>query len=297
MTPGSARSFSSTRSWNTTTAGSSAYALPTSENCSDSILDGLKPGFAWVSATTVRSIRPAPASSTRARTRSATTSTERARDRPPTLPRESIASVCFAPRQAGTSPKTRLVSTAIAAVNASTRPSTPMCSSRGSETGANAASPSHGGHREEHARHRAAGAEHEALGQQLPDDARAPGAEDGAQGELALPRHRARQQQVRDVGARDEQDEPHGAEQHVERGLHVPRQRVAQRHDRQRPGLVVGRMLLAHPLADRVHLRGGVRQGHASLEAAEPAQVLAAPARRIPLRSYPIGAHISADAL
>ena len=72
----------------------------------------LNPGLACVSATTVRSIRPAPASSTSASTRSATTRIARARDRPPTLPRESTASVCCAPaaapRHAGTRPKTTL---------------------------------------------------------------------------------------------------------------------------------------------------------------------------------------------
>ena len=64
---------------------------------------------------------------------------------------------------------------------------------------------------------------------------RASGAERGAHGELALPRRRPRQQQVGDVGARDQQHEGHGAGQDEERRTHVTGQLIAQRDDARRP--------------------------------------------------------------
>ena len=55
--------------------------------------------------------------------------------------------------------------------------------------------------------------EHEALGQQLPDDLPAGRAQRRAHRHLARPRGRARQHQVRDVRARDEQHQPDRAHQ------------------------------------------------------------------------------------
>ena len=56
--------------------------------------------------------------------------------------------------------------------------------------------------------------EYYALGDQLPDDAAAAGAERGANANLPRPRHGARQDQVRDVQARDEQDAQNRAKQY-----------------------------------------------------------------------------------
>ena len=53
----------------------------------------------------------------------------------------------------------------------------------------------------------------QALDQQLPDDGAAGGAHRGPHGQLALARAAARQQQVGDVGAGDQQQEPHRAQQ------------------------------------------------------------------------------------
>ena len=90
-----------------------------------------------------------------------------------------------------------------------------------------------------------------------------------------------RQQQVGDIRAGDQQHEPDRAEQHVERPLHVPGERAAQRDDGQRSRVVVGRMLAAHLLSDRVQLGGGGGDRDAALQPPESAQVLAAPARRV----------------
>ena len=73
-------------------------------------------------------------------------------------------------------------------------------------------------------------AEDHALGEQLADQAAATGAERGPHGDLALARRRAREQQVRDVHARDQQHEADGAEQQPERASQVADHRFVQRH-------------------------------------------------------------------
>ena len=65
----------------------------------------------------------------------------------------------------------------------------------------------HAGDGEEQADAAADEAEHHALDQQLTDDAPARGAEGDADGDLARPMRRAREQQVGDVRAGDEQHE------------------------------------------------------------------------------------------
>jgi hypothetical protein len=69
---------------------------------------------------------------------------------------------------------------------------------------------------EAHPRRRAEPREHGALGGELARDPGAPGAERGAERQLAPARHAARRQQVRDVRARDEQHHRAGAEQDEE---------------------------------------------------------------------------------
>ena len=71
--------------------------------------------------------------------------------------------------------------------------------------------------------------EHHAFRQQLAHQAPAPGAEGGAHRDFARSRRRAREQQVRDVDARDQQHEADRAEQDPERPLIGLRHRVQQR--------------------------------------------------------------------
>ena len=71
--------------------------------------------------------------------------------------------------------------------------------------------------------------EHRRLRQELPHEPPAPRAERLADRDLAVARGRARQQQVGDVRARDEHDEADGAEEDVERRLHVAHRVVLQR--------------------------------------------------------------------
>ena len=64
-------------------------------------------------------------------------------------------------------------------------------------------------------------AEHHRLGDQLPQQPGAPGAERRADSQLPVPRRPAREQQVRDVAAGDEQHETNRAEQHEQWPAHV----------------------------------------------------------------------------
>ena len=84
--------------------------------------------------------------------------------------------------------------------------------------------------------------------------------------ELAPPRDRARQQQVGDVGARNQQHEPDGGEQDEKGRPHVAAQGVAHRRDRNGAGLVIGWMLPAQLLADAVHLGRRAVDGDARLQ-------------------------------
>ncbi len=59
-----------------------------------------------------------------------------------------------------------------------------------------------------------------------PTSRRRPGAEGVAHGQLAAAARASREQQARDVRARDEQDEPDGAQKHQQRRSHVADQRV-----------------------------------------------------------------------
>ena len=108
--------------------------------------------------------------------------------------------------------------------------------------------------REQESCGRSAECEEEALGQQVPGETHAPGAERKAHGELALPRRRAREKQVRQVGARDEKYEADRAEEHQRCGAHVLEQRRCPRRRRHPPAFV-----LLEPAAFR--LVGRTRDG------------------------------------
>ena len=93
-----------------------------------------------------------------------------------------------------------------------------------------------------------------ALGEQLADDARPAGPHGGPDGDLPAAGGRARQQQVRDVGAGDEKHEAHRPEQRPEGGPDVLHQLVLQPdHVRAHAGVVV-RILLLETLRDGDHL-------------------------------------------
>ena len=81
--------------------------------------------------------------------------------------------------------------------------------------------------------------QHDALGQQLPDDAPPAGAERRAHRQLARADRRAREQQVGDVGAADQQHESDDAEEQHRREPQIAAdQRVVHRFERHAAALV-----------------------------------------------------------
>ena len=123
---------------------------------------------------------------------------------------------------------------------------------------------------------------HEALGRQLTHETPSPRAERRAKRHLVLPRRRAREQQVRHVGAGDEQDEPDGAEERHERRLRVLDDIVLERHD---PDAHVGRLvhgvLLPELPGDAVHLGLRLLERHARLQPAEDGEEREVARRRL----------------
>ena len=92
---------------------------------------------------------------------------------------------------------------------------------------------------------RAAGQrEHDAFGHELAQQPPAAGAKRGADRVLLLPRLGAREQQVGQVGAGDEQDEAHGALQHPQRGADAADDVVLQAVELQAVVLLIGRVHL-----------------------------------------------------
>ena len=85
--------------------------------------------------------------------------------------------------------------------------------------------------------------EQEALGHEMTNETSAAGAERAPHRHLLAPAERARQQQVGDVGAGDQQHERDGAEQDGERAPHFADHLFLQRHDAERQA-AVGRIEL-----------------------------------------------------
>ena len=108
-------------------------------------------------------------------------------------------------------------------------------------------------------------AEHHALGHQLPDDPAACRAERAADRHLALATRRARQQQVRHVRRRDEQQTADGAEQHVQNPTHVTDDGVLERNRVECPVLRPG-VLPLQAGADDLEIRPQLGERHARLE-------------------------------
>ena len=74
---------------------------------------------------------------------------------------------------------------------------------------------------QDHADRAAGGRKGDTFGQELADDAAAAGADRGADRHLAPPDGRANEEKIRDIRARDQQDERDRADQHEQRRAHV----------------------------------------------------------------------------
>ena len=109
--------------------------------------------------------------------------------------------------------------------------------------------------RQEHAEHGARPGEHGALDQHLRDDAAAAAADRRPHRDLASTLGRPDQQQVRDVGARDQQHEPDGAKEGEQGGPRVVHDVTVQSvHSDLQVLRLVERVDLAEPRGNRVHL-------------------------------------------
>ena len=130
--------------------------------------------------------------------------------------------------------------------------------------------------REDDRQDRAGDGEQQALGEELPNQAPAAGAERGPDRHLALARARAREQQVRDVGAGNQQHDADRAEQHQH-----PRPRaggnevIVERTHADRAALVRRRVGLLDGGGDLVHLRLRLRDGDAGLQPRDDLKIVA----------------------
>ncbi len=138
--------------------------------------------------------------------------------------------------------------------------------------------------RQQHAERAAQKEQQRALDEHLPDETRPARPERRPDDALSRSRHGARQQEVGDVGARDEQHEAHGAEHQQQSlvGLAIRRRvvLVERRHAEAAP-LVRSRIVQLEPAGDRLELGPGLRERHARLEAREDIEVAMASALRV----------------
>jgi hypothetical protein len=153
----------------------------------------------------------------------------------------------------------------------------------------------HAAHGQRGAEHAANRGEHEALGDELPYDAAAAGADGQTHGDLLAPCRPPRQQQAGDVGADDQQ---HGADRD---GDHLQR-RPARRHDLlldpldrkapdtggKRPGERAGRRLRAELFADGIRFVGRRRHGRVVPQAGDDVAAERSAGGRSVADRYPI---------
>ena len=112
-------------------------------------------------------------------------------------------------------------------------------------------------------------AEQAALEEQLADDAAPVGTECGADDELASTGGGAGEEEIRDVGAGDEQHEAGGGEQREERGTDLPEGPVGEQLHVDGVSRVALRKFFRELLGDVDHIGARPIEGHARLEAAD----------------------------
>ena len=155
--------------------------------------------------------------------------------------------------EGGKTPKSRPVSTERPAANAMTVRSRWTSARRGTPSGWSARSASRETPREEDAGSAAEHGQEDALGQELPQETPAAGAQRGAHRDLAVPRRHAGEEQVRHVDAGDEQDEADGAEQDEQRVPRVSDEGLVEGDHGSAHALVRVRVL-RQPIGDGRHL-------------------------------------------
>ena len=119
----------------------------------------------------------------------------------------------------------------------------------------------------------AAQREDDAFGQELPEQPTPARAQGRAHRHFRLSSGSPRQQQVGDIRARDQKDEPNRAEQHQHRLADIADHRFLQRKRRHADVAVGVWILLFESAADRLDFSGGLLWGDARLQARDHAQV------------------------
>ena len=204
--------------------------------------------------------RPAPISSTTASAISETTRIPRVRTmRPPTTDRAppcltaSIKST-FEAWSAGTRPNNRLVASDTTKVKARTPPSMPLSVPRTTVSRTQRHQRARAPEGEQASGSACDKREQQALGDQLPDDPAAPGAERRANSNLARAGRRLPQEQRGGVGTGDQQHHAHDTPQEVQRQTHVAHELVLQTHGRHATPFVAVRVLLLEARGNRGQL-------------------------------------------
>ncbi len=145
----------------------------------------------------------------------------------------------------------------------------------------------HAAEREQEPEHRADTRKQNAFSGELTGQPHGAGAERAPNGDLAAPRFRARQQEIRDVHARDQQDERDRAEQHEQRRTNVGDDLGLQRetHNVVKLGMKAVRTALHRVFPCGIHqalqLRLRLLGAHAWLEAADDGKKMSAAVSRL----------------
>ncbi len=122
----------------------------------------------------------------------------------------------------------------------------------------------HGGNRESYPAERSQCGERQALGEELTDEPSAPGAQRHAHRDFPAAGGAAREQQIRQIDACDQQERGRRPEQHGQRGLRPASDLVAQRNDEHR--MRTAEILRSHLQTQRPHRFPCLLQGDAGLE-------------------------------
>src|SRR5262245_40171536 len=240
--------------------------------------EGSNPRFTRCSRQKLWTRSPAPTSSTSASANSPTTSRLRRRAALAATDADGVDSRITCCRStcdpwiAGASPKSTPVSSESAAVKPSTLASTVTPFSRGRLAGQSCTSASTPHTAISRPRGATDGGERDALSEQLPYEPAPAGAERTTDGDLALPDRRSREQQVGDVGTRDQQHEPDRAQERQQGRAHVADQVVVQWDDAKRPAgrrRVVGAVLTPQGGSQRIDARLRDCRRDASSQAAD----------------------------
>ena len=126
--------------------------------------------------------------------------------------------------------------------------------------------------REDNSQRAAAKREQDTFREQLANDAASTGAQGCAHGDFFAASDGAREQEICDVGACDQENERDGAEQNYQGAAGVADYLLLQRHDSEGEtaiGRIFLRVILAEAGGERVHFGLGLRDGDAGLEFAD----------------------------